>query len=293
MPAISEVHLDDLLRLTIERGASDLHITVGLPPMIRVNGQLEPTDYDRVTPHDSQRLIYDILSDAQLERFERESELDCSYGISELGRFRVNIYRQRGSIGAAMRAIPTSIPTLEELNLPAVLRDLTNKSSGLVLVTGPTGSGKSTTLASMLNIINENEPVHIVTIEDPIEYLHRHKTAMVNQRELGTDTNSFASAARAALREDPDVVLVGEMRDLETCRETKTRVRVKIGQTLVIGGLISEEEVRSMSKVPILGDIPILGELFKRRKVTTTPSEVLMFITPRVVDVAGEAQEVL
>jgi len=222
LASIADTHIDDLLRLTAEKGASDLHLTVGLPPMVRVDGSLEPTEYDRITPRDSQRLIYDVLTDSQIERFEQTKELDFSYGVPRLARFRFNVYRQRGSVGAAMRTIPSEIPKLHEINLPAMLEEFTKRASGLILVTGPTGSGKSTTQASMIDIINESRPVHIMTIEDPIEYLHRHKVAMVNQRELGADTDSFEKALRAVLREDPDVVLVGEMRDLETIRAALT-----------------------------------------------------------------------
>jgi twitching motility protein PilT len=190
--------------------------------MIRVDGDLQPTEFDRVTPHDGQRLIYDVLTDPQIERFEKSKELDFSYGVPKMARFRFNIYRQRGSVGAAMRTIPSEIPKLQDISLPPALAEFTNHASGLVLVTGPTGSGKSTTQASLIDIINETRPVHIMTIEDPIEYLHRHKVAMVNQRELGADTDSFGNALRAVLREDPDVVLVGEMRDLETIRAALT-----------------------------------------------------------------------
>jgi twitching motility protein PilT len=160
--------------------------------------------------------VYDVLTGDQIERFERTRELDFSYGMPGVGRFRFNVYRQRGSVGCAMRAIPHSIPSLEQLKLPPILRELTHKHSGLILVTGPTGSGKSTTIASMIDVINSERPVHILTMEDPIEYLHLHKTGMINQRELGADTDSFHNALRAVLREDPDVILVGEMRDKET-----------------------------------------------------------------------------
>jgi len=213
---ITNVHLDDLLRAACEKGASDIHLTVGLPPMVRIDGSLQHLSYSPLSPNETQRLIYDILTSDQVQWFEKTRELDFSYGISAVGRFRVNVYRQRGSVGAALRSIPDQIPSFEQLGLPAMLRDLTHKHSGLVLVTGPTGSGKSTTLACMIDAINVERPVHIMTIEDPIEYLHRHKKAMINQRELNTDTDSFENALRAVLREDPDVILIGEMRDLET-----------------------------------------------------------------------------
>ena len=219
---IEEVHLDDLLREATKRGASDLHLAVGLPPMLRIDGSLVHTDYRPIGPNDTQRLVYDILTNEQVEKFERSHELDFSYGVWGVGRFRVNIYRQRGSLGAALRSIPDQIPTFEQLGLPSVLRDQCRKHAGLILVTGPTGSGKSTTIACMLDTINSERPVHIFTMEDPIEYLHRHKRGMVNQRELGLDTDSFANALRAVLREDPDVILIGEMRDLETIQAALT-----------------------------------------------------------------------
>jgi twitching motility protein PilT len=213
---ISTSHLDDLLRDACEKGSSDLHLTVGLPPVVRIDGSLRHLNYTPLAPNDTQRLVYDILSTDQVQWFEKTRELDFSYGVGGVGRFRVNVYRQRGSCGAALRSIPDRIPTLEQLGLPAALGELTRKQSGLILVTGPTGSGKSTTIACMIDTINSELPVHIMTIEDPIEYLHRHKRAMINQRELNTDTDSFENALRAVLREDPDVILVGEMRDLET-----------------------------------------------------------------------------
>lgn len=219
---LEDAHLDDLLREACDRGASDLHLTVGLPPMLRIDGSLNHTNYRPVGPNEAQRLVYDILTNEQVEKFERTHELDFSYGVRGVGRFRVNVFRQRGSVGAVLRSIPDQVPTFEQLGLPPVLRDLTTKHSGLVLVTGPTGSGKSTTIACMLDTINCSRPVHIMTMEDPIEYLHRHKRGMVNQRELGLDTDSFSNALRAVLREDPDVILIGEMRDLETIQAALT-----------------------------------------------------------------------
>ncbi|MDD2624240.1 MAG: PilT/PilU family type 4a pilus ATPase, partial [Candidatus Riflebacteria bacterium] len=208
--------LNDLLNLVIENGASDLHLTVGTPPVIRVDGELIQTDLDVLTPMDTRSLIYNMLTAEQQKEFEENFELDLSYSVHGFGRFRVNVYKQRGCIGAAFRIIPTKIPTLEELRLPEKLRDFTRMRKGLVLFTGPTGSGKSTSLACLINIINETRRCHIITIEDPIEYLHYHKRSVVNQRELHIDTKSFNEALRRVLREDPDVILVGEMRDLET-----------------------------------------------------------------------------
>ena len=212
----AELHIDDLLIETAKRNASDLHLSERLPPVIRVDGKLMRLNYEPLGNQDIQRLVYDILTNQQIQWFEKVRELDFSYGIAGVGRFRFNVYRQRGSIGAAMRAIPTKIPTMEELRLPALLRELTRRPSGLVLVTGATGAGKSTTLAAMIDTINSERDCHILSIEDPIEYLHSHRRAMINQRELGQDTNSFENALGAVLREDPDVILVGELRDLET-----------------------------------------------------------------------------
>lgn len=213
---LADMHIDELLRLTVESGASDLHLSVGLPPMVRKDGKLVPLPFEKADERSTQRIIFDILNNTQIEKFERTHELDFSHGVKGVGRFRFNVYRQRSSVGGAMRVIPNIVPTMEQLKLPTVCRSFTQKHSGLVLVTGPTGSGKSTTIASLIDIINTEREAHILTIEDPIEYLHSHKKSMVNQRELGTDTDSFTNALRASLREDPDVILVGEMRDLET-----------------------------------------------------------------------------
>ncbi len=208
--------LNELLNLVVENEASDLHLTVGTPPVIRVDGELIPTDLDVLTPMDTRSLIYNMLTAEQQKEFEEQLELDISYSVHGFGRFRVNVFKQRGCIGAVFRVIPTKIPTLDDLRMPARLRDFTKLDKGLVLVTGPTGSGKSTTLAALINIINEEQRCHIITVEDPIEYLHYHKRSVVNQRELHIDTRSFSEALKHILREDPDVVLVGEMRDLET-----------------------------------------------------------------------------
>jgi twitching motility protein PilT len=213
---LDEAHIDDLLRLVVEWKGSDLHMVVGVPPIIRVDGHLQPAPYERVTPQDCQRMCYDILTDEQIQKFESTLELDFSYQVARVARFRVNIYKERGNLAAAMRVIPQRIPTMEDLGLPSILKELCNKPRGLVLVCGPTGSGKSTTLAAMINQINSERSEHILTIEDPIEYLHQHKYSILGQRELGMDTKSFAAALRSALREDPDVILVGEMRDHET-----------------------------------------------------------------------------
>lgn len=208
--------LDDILCEVLERGASDLHLTTGVPPTIRYHGSLVYLDYPRLSPADTQNLIYSILTQEQRERLERNWEFDFSYSVPGKARFRVNVYYQRNSLGAAFRVIPVEIKTLEELGLPTVLEVLARKPRGFVLVTGPTGSGKTTTLASLINIINEKRNVHIITVEDPIEFLHSHKKSIVNQREVNADTKSFANALKYVLRQDPDVILIGEMRDIET-----------------------------------------------------------------------------
>jgi twitching motility protein PilT len=206
----------DVLLEVLEKKASDLHLTAGAPPMVRVRGQLQELDYPVLTPQDVRETIYSILTNDQRQKLETDWQIDFAYAIPGKARFRVNAYFQRAALGAAMRLIPQDMPALETLGVPPVLRDFTKKPRGFVLVTGPTGSGKSTTLAAMLDVINEERHDHIMTIEDPIEFLHRHKNCIVNQRELGADAKSFGTALKAALRQDPDVILVGEMRDLET-----------------------------------------------------------------------------
>jgi twitching motility protein PilT len=238
--------LNDLLNLVIENEASDLHITVGTPPVLRVDGELIPTDLDVLTPMDTRSLIYNMLTAEQQKEFEEKLELDISYSVHGFGRFRVNIYKQRGCIGSAFRVIPTKIPSLEDLRLPAKIREFTKWNKGLVLFTGPTGSGKSTSLAALINIVNEERRCHIITIEDPIEYLHYHKRSVVNQRELHIDTHSFSEALRHVLREDPDVILVGEMRDLETVSAALT-----LSETghLVFGTLHTTDAAQTINRV--------------------------------------------
>jgi twitching motility protein PilT len=213
---IQDDAMDELLARAGERGASDVHITVNLPPTMRIDGRLRPMNFDPLVPVDCQRLVYGILSDHQISVFESKHELDFSHGIPKVGRFRVNVYMQRGAVGAALRLVPRRIPSFHELGLPACVQKLAERTSGLILLTGPTGSGKSTSLAALINHINETISCHIMTIEDPIEYIHQHRKAMVNQRELGSDTYDMQAALRAVVREDPDVILIGEMRDLET-----------------------------------------------------------------------------
>jgi twitching motility protein PilT len=208
--------LVDVLLEVLEREASDLHLTVGSPPVVRIHGALERLDYPKLDSNDTRELIYSILSQDQRQRLENEWEIDFSYSIPSRARFRVNAYFQRNSLGAAFRLIPIQIKKLSELGLPPGLHELTRKPRGFVVVTGPTGSGKSTTLAAMIDEINETRDEHIMTVEDPIEFLHRHKRCIVNQREVGADTKSFNRALKSVLRQDPDIILVGEMRDTET-----------------------------------------------------------------------------
>jgi twitching motility protein PilT len=208
--------LPDLLGATHSLGGSDLHLSVGSPPQVRVDGHLRRLDAPVLTPESVQALAYSVLTDQQKKKFEEHWELDMAFGLNGVGRFRCNVFLQKGAVGAVFRLIPETIRTLDELGLPPVISRLADRPRGLVLVTGPTGSGKTTTLAAMIDRVNAQRPAHILTIEDPIEYLHPHKMSLVNQRELHADTHTFSQALRAALREDPDVVLVGEMRDLET-----------------------------------------------------------------------------
>jgi twitching motility protein PilT len=214
--------LHQLLKQMIDRGASDLHITAGAPAQLRVDGGLRPVGTASLSGSETKELCYSILTDQQRQRFEEDRELDLSFGIRGLSRFRANVYVQKGAVAGAFRTIPYNIPAMDELGLPGVVPKLCNKPRGLVLVTGPTGSGKSTTLASMIDRINRSENGHILTIEDPIEYLHQHRKCLVNQREVGSDTASFKGALRYVLRQDPDVVLIGEMRDIETVEAALT-----------------------------------------------------------------------
>ncbi|MEE9279788.1 MAG: type IV pilus twitching motility protein PilT [Myxococcota bacterium] len=215
-------NLHQLLKAMLEKGASDLHVTTGTAPQLRVDGSLMPLNMPPLTPAETKQTCYSILTDAQKHRFEAQNELDLSFGVKGLARFRANIFVQRGAIAGVFRIIPYEIKDLDELGVPPVVNKIAEKPSGLVLLTGPTGSGKSTTLASLIDWINTNTHKHIITVEDPIEYLHPHKGCVVNQREVGADTKSFESALRYILRQDPDVVLIGEMRDLETIQAALT-----------------------------------------------------------------------
>jgi len=210
------VNIEELLNLLIERKGSDLHLKVGRPPLIRVYGKLIPTELKILTFEDTKELIYSMLNSAQVQRFERDLELDFSYSYKNIARFRVNVFRQRGAVGTVIRMISYKIPTIDELGLPSVLKDLSSKDKGLILVTGPTGCGKSTTLAALINYINNNREGHIITIEDPIEFVYQDNLSAINQREIELDTKSFKYALKHILRQDPDVILIGEMRDFET-----------------------------------------------------------------------------
>ena len=210
------VRIEEVLQVAMDSRASDIHLTAGLPPKMRVNGHLLNMDFPVLKPEDTLDIVGQIMTEHQKQMFEERGELDMSFAVTNLGRYRVNAFRQRGSVAMALRAVNTVIPTPAQLGVPNAVVELYNRKRGLVLVTGPTGSGKSTTLASIIDKANNNRDAHIITLEDPIEYLHLHKVAMVNQREVGFDTMSYANALRAALREDPDIILVGEMRDYET-----------------------------------------------------------------------------
>lgn len=236
----------DLLKEMVEKGASDLHVTTGSPPQIRVRGDLYPLDAPVMDPQATRQLLYSILTEAQKHKFEEEQELDLSFGIKGLARFRANIFIQRGAVAGVFRLIPYDILALESLGLPSVVTRLTNLPRGLVLVTGPTGSGKSTTLASFLDKINTDRHDHIVTIEDPIEFVHKHKGCIVNQREVGSDTKNFTNALKYILRQDPDVVFIGEMRDLETMQAALT-----IAETghLVYATLHTNSAVQTINRI--------------------------------------------
>lgn len=241
------MNLDEILSKGVSMGASDVHFTVGLAPMTRQVGNLLPLpDYPRLSPIDTKDLLLGILNEDQKVKLVSKGEIDLSYSIAGIGRFRVNIYHQRGTIAGAFRTIPTEIRNLDQLGIPRVVGTVADKQRGLYLVTGPTGSGKSTTLAAIIDMINTSRPCHIITLEDPIEYLHKHNKAMVNQREIGSDSENFANALRAALREDPDVILVGEMRDPET-----TSIAVTAAETghLVLATLHTVDTVQTIDRI--------------------------------------------
>ncbi len=241
-----KVNLHQLLRAMIEKGASDMHLTTGAPPLLRIDGQIIPLKLEPLTAVDTKQLCYSVLTEEQKIEFEKRKELDLSFGVKNLSRYRANIFMQRGAVSGAFRAIPFKILTFEELGLPPIVNELAVKPRGLILVTGPTGSGKSTTLASIIDKINTETRSHIMTIEDPIEYLHSHKRSIVNQRELGSDAHSFKDAHKYVLRQDPDVVLIGEMRDLETMEAALT-----IAETghLVFATLHTNSAAQSINRI--------------------------------------------
>src|SRR5512135_2195815 len=213
---MAQLSLQALLKAMLDKGASDLHVTAGSPPRLRIDGDLVRLQTDPLTPVDTKQLCYSVMNDAQKLRFEEDLEIDFSFGIRGMARFRANVYMQQACVAGAFRLVPYKVLPLEDLGMPAIVSEMCEKPRGLVLVTGPTGSGKSTTLAAMINKINTERRKHIVTIEDPVEYLHPHKGCLVNQREVGADTKSFRAALKYVLRQDPDVVMIGELRDLET-----------------------------------------------------------------------------
>src|SRR3990170_834067 len=242
-----QIPVPELLEVMLERGASDLHLTVGAPPTVRLHGDLiRLEEYAKMTPRGVQGMIYAILPQKMRERLEQELELDMSYSLPGRARFRVNVYYQRDSLGAAFRLIPFEIKSVESLELPSVVADLARYPRGFVVVTGPTGSGKSTTLAGMVDIVNKERQAHIMTVEDPIEFLHRHQSCIVNQREVGEDTHSFAAALKHVLRQDPDIIMVGEMRDLETISVALTAAETG---HLVYGTLHTSDAAQTIDRV--------------------------------------------
>jgi twitching motility protein PilT len=239
--------MEELVHMMVDRGASDLHLIVGTPPQLRIDGKLIPLEEEeKLLPDTCQKIIYSVLNDEQKKRFESSGELDLSFGIKGIGRIRMNVFRQRGTVGAALRSIPSQPQSFEELGIPKVVYSIVDLPQGLVLVTGPTGSGKTTTLSAMIDYINTNKGVHIITIEDPIEFLHRHKSSIVAQREVGSDTSSFKEALKYVLRQDPDVILIGEMRDLETINAA-----LVIAETghLVFATLHTPDAVQSINRI--------------------------------------------
>jgi twitching motility protein PilT len=243
---IMAVGLSDLLKRMLEMGGSDLHLTTNSPPQVRVNGSLQPLDMLPLTAAETKQLAYSVMTDAQKHRFEETLELDFSFGLKGVARFRANVFNQRGACGSVFRIIPFEIKSFQQLNLPPIVGKLCEKPRGLILITGPTGSGKSTTLAAMIDKINSERHEHIITIEDPIEFVHQHKNCLVNQREVHSDTKSFSDALRAALREDPDVVLIGEMRDLET---VESALRIAETGHLTLGTLHTNSASSTINRI--------------------------------------------
>ena len=258
--------LHQILKVMVEKGSSDLHVTTGSPPQLRIDGHLVPIKMNPLTPADTQTLCYSILTEAQKHKFEEAQELDLSFGVKGLARFRANLFVQRGATAAVFRQIPIRIKTMQELGLPPVVDTLARKPRGLVLVCGPTGSGKSTTLAAILDRINSETHGHIITIEDPIEYIHPHKKCLVNQREIGADTESFKGALRYVLRQDPDVVLVGELRDMET---------IEAGLTIAETGHLTLATLHTNSAVQSINRIVDVFPAFQQAQIRAQLSFVL------------------
>jgi twitching motility protein PilT len=266
-----QISLSELLHKLAELSGSDLHVTTGTPPLVRVHGEIRPLEgYKPLTSAETKQLAYSVLTDSQKHRFEENLELDFSFGVKGLSRFRANIFNQRGAVGAVFRAIPYEIKSFDELGLPQVVKDLCNKPRGLVLVTGPTGSGKSTTLAAVIDKINIERHEHILTIEDPIEFLHNHKSCIVNQREVNADTRGFANALRTALRQDPDVVLVGEMRDLETI---ESALRIAETGHLTLATLHTNSAVSTINR--IIDVFPSMQQAQVRAQLSLTLEGIL------------------
>ena len=240
------VTMEELFTLMREKGASDLHLTVGVPPVLRIEGNLYATPYDILTHDDVQQLIYSFMSEDQKRRYEQNNELDFAIAMKGFGRMRVNVFRQMGHVAVVIRQIPQGFRNFRELNLPSAIDKLVHLSKGLILVTGPTGSGKSTTLASMINYINETYSYHIVTVEDPVEYIHTHKKSIINHREIGQDTHSYANALKYVLRQDPDVILIGEIRDLETAQQAMNAAETG---HLVFGTLHTSDAIQTINRI--------------------------------------------
>lgn len=266
----TSISLAELLKLAINNKATDVHITVGLPPMIRIDTKLMPLKFRNLSPHETKDICYSILTDSQKHSFEENLELDFSFGLEGIGRFRGNIFMQKGSVAGAFRVLQSTIRTSKELGLPPIVQSFCRKPRGLVLVTGPTGSGKTTTMASMVNSINEENQKHIISIEDPVEYVFEHKNCIISQREVGKDTKSFHNALRSVLREDPDVVLIGEMRDLETIR-----IALALAETghLTIATLHTNTAVQTINR--IIDVFPLHEQLQVRAQLSLVLEGVL------------------
>ncbi|MFD0586641.1 type IV pilus twitching motility protein PilT [Paenibacillus sp. GCM10027627] len=269
----------ELLELAHAKGASDIHVTVNSPVVFRIIGELRPINDDVLSPHDTERLAKELMSEAQYAGLRENGEIDFTFGIPKVSRFRINAFLQRGSVGLAIRIVPSRIPSMEELNLPAVCKSIIGKPQGLLLVTGPTGSGKSTTLASMVDHLNRTENLHMITLEDPIEFIYDHKKSMVNQREVGLDTGSFSSGLRAALRQDPDVILVGELRDMDTI---STAITAAETGHLVFGTLHTADAPQTIDRL-----IDVFPAAMQAQIRIQLASVLLSVVSQRLLPLAG------